>query len=124
WTAINPPCVKSGIDLDGVLVEDASRGGVCCILQGEGVSYEWEALQGLFVSAELLYRTGNYGNPYAWSNLALRRAVHFMYRSGWHISTAAMYVPWMANRMYGTLYPAAPSISGRIMGWGDWLYQR
>jgi hypothetical protein len=124
WTGDNPTCVKSGVNLDGVLVEDASRGGGCCVLQGDGIMYSWEGLQGLFVSAELLYRTGNYGNPYTWSNQALRRAVDFMSRSGWGISTAAMYVPWMTNKRYGTFYPAGSSISGRIMGWGDWLYQK
>jgi hypothetical protein len=124
WTGSNPTCVKYGINIDGALVEDASRGGSCCIPQGDGISYQWEALQGLFVSTELLYRTGNYGNPYNWSNQALRRSVDFMWRSGWGISTAAMYVAWMTNVRYSTWYPAGPSISGRIMGWGDWLYQR
>jgi hypothetical protein len=124
WTGINPGCVKSGVNLDGVLVEDASRGGGCCTLQGSGISYSWEALQGLFVSVELLYRTGAYGDPYQWSSQALKRAVDFMQRSGWGISNAATYVPWMANYRYGTAYPAQASFSGRIMSWGDWMYQR
>ena len=124
WTGINPGCVKSGVNLDGVLVEDAARGGGCCTLQGSGIGYSWEALQGLFVSVELLYRTGAYGDPYQWSNQALKRAMDFMQRSGWSISNAASYVPWMANRRYNTGYPAGPCPSGRIMSWGDWLYQR
>ena len=124
WTGINPGCVKSGVNLDGVLVEDAARGGGCCTLQGSGIGYSWEALQGLFVSAELLYRTGAHGDPYQWSNQALKRAMDFMQRSGWGISNAASYVPWMANRRYNTGYPAGPCPSGRIMSWGDWLYQR
>jgi hypothetical protein len=124
WTGINPGCVKSGVNLDGVLVEDASRGGGCCTLQGSGVGYSWEALQGLFVSAELLYRTGAYGNPYQWSNQALKRSLDFMQRSGWGISNVAKYVPWIANARYGTSYPVANSITGRILSWGDWMYQR
>ncbi len=124
WTGINPPCVKSGVNIDGALIEDASRGGVCCTLQGPGVSYPWEALQGLFVSAELLYRTGNYGNPYTWSNQGLKRAMDFMQRSGWGITSVATYVPWMANARYGTAYTKATSTSGRIMSWADWLYQK
>ena len=124
WTGINPGCVKSGVNLDGVLVEDAARGGGCCTLQGSGVGYSWEALQGLFVSAELLYRTGAYGDPYQWSNQALKRAVDFMQRSGWGISNVAKYVPWMANYRYGTNYSTAASITGRILSWGDWMYQR
>lgn len=124
WTAINPGCVKSGVNLDGALVEDVARGGSCCTPQGSGVGYSWEALQGLFVSVELLYRTGAYGDPYQWSNQALKRSLDFMQRSGWGISNVAKYVPWMANKRYGTSYPTASSISGRILGWGDWLFQR
>ena len=123
WTAINPGCVKSGVNVDGVLVEDAARGGSCCTLKRSGVEYSWEALQGLFVSVELLYRTGAYGDPYQWSNQALRRAMDFMQRSGWDISRPASYVPWMANFRYDTDYPAGPSSNGRILSWGDWMYQ-
>jgi len=124
WTGTDPACEKSGINIDGALVEDVSRGGGCCTAQGSGISYSWEALQGLYVSAELLYRAGSYGNPYDWSNQALKRSLDFMQRSGWGISNAAAYVPWMANARYNTNYPTKASISGRIMGWGNWLYQR
>lgn len=124
WTGINPSCVKSGITIDGALVEDASRGGECCVLQGDGMGYSWEALQGLYVSAELLARTGRYGDPYGWSNQALKRAVDFLQRSGWGISNVATYVPWMANARYKTSYPTTISSSGRVMSWGDWLYQK
>ena len=124
WTGIDPTCTKSGINIDGVLVEDASRGGGCCVLQGDGIMYSWEALQGLFVSTELLYRTGRYGNPYGWSNQALKRALDFMQRSGWGISNVAKYVPWIANARYGTSFATAANTTGRIMSWGDWLYRR
>jgi hypothetical protein len=124
WTGINPPCVKSGVNVDGVLVEDASRGGECCTLQGSGISYSWEALQGLFVSVELLYRTGSYGNPYTWSNNALKRSLDFIQRNGWTVSSPGTYVPWMANARYGTNYPTSTGGNGRIMSWGDWLYRR
>lgn len=124
WTGINPPCVKSGVNIDGAPIEDASRGGACCVAQGLGISYPWEALQGYFVSLELLYRTGNYGNPYTWSNQALKRSMDFMQRSGWGITSAASYVPWMANARYGTSYTVGTSLGGRIMSWGDWLYQK
>ena len=124
WLGTNPYCLKSGISIDGVLVEDASRGGECCVLKGDGIMYSWEALQGLFVSAELLYRSGNYGNPYTWSNNALKRTLDFMQRSGWSITNPAKFVPWLANTRYGTNYPVATGGNGRIMSWGDWLYQR
>ena len=119
WTAINPDCVKEGVNIDGALVEDASRGGGCCVLQGDGIMYSKESLQGFFFSAELLYRTGRYGNPYNWSNQALKRALDFMQRSGWDFIT---YVPWLANDRYGTSYPQPERGGGRIMSWGDWLY--
>ena len=124
WTGINSACEKSGTNLDGVLVEDARRGGGCCLLQGDGIMYSWEALQGLYVSAELLYRTGRYGNPYDWSDQALKRALDFMQRSGWGMTRPATYVPWLANARYGTSYLVSPTIDGRIMSWGDWLYQK
>jgi hypothetical protein len=121
WIAINPGCEKNGINIDGALVEDASRGGSCCVLQGDGMMYSKESLQGFFFSAELLYRTGRYGNPYDWSDQALKRAIDFMQRSGWDFIT---YVPWLANDRYGTSYPQPDKGSGRIMSWGDWLYQK
>lgn len=124
WTGINPPCVKQDVNIDGVLVMDAVRGGECCILQGNGIMYSWEALQGIFVSTELLMRTGWYGNPYEWSNQALKRSMDLMQRQGWGISSVAHYVPWMANKRFGTSYPVAPSSTGRIMSWGDWMYQQ
>lgn len=124
WTGINPACEKSGINLDGALVEDATRGGGCCLLRGDGIMYSWEALQGLYVSAELLYRTGQYDNPYGWSNQSLKRALDFMQRSGWDVTRPATYVPWLANARYGTSYPLSPTVDGRIMSWGDWLYQK
>jgi hypothetical protein len=124
WTGINTACEKSGTNLNGVMVEDAARGGSCCVLQGEGIMYSWEALQGLYVSAELLYRTGQYGNPYDWSDQALKRALDFMQRSGWDVTRPATYVPWLANARYGTSYLVSPTVDGRIMSWGAWLYQK
>jgi hypothetical protein len=124
WTGINSACAKLGVDIDGVLVEDASRGGACCVLQGNGIMYSWEALQGLVVSTELLYRTGRYDDPYGWSNRALKRSLDFMQRSGWGVTSPATYVPWIANARYGTSYPASSTSDGRIMSWGDWLYQK
>ena len=85
--------------------------------------YSWEALQGLFVSTELLYRTGRYGDPYSWSDQALKRALDYMQGSGWGIGNVASYVPWLANARYGTAYPTSSTSNGRIMSWGDWLYQ-
>jgi hypothetical protein len=122
WKGIDPSCTKSGISINGTLVEDASRGGGCCVLQGDGIMYSWEALQGLFVSTELLYRTGRYGNPYGWSSQGLKRSLDFMQRSNWGVTNVAKYVPWIANARYGTNYPTTSNATGRLMSWGDWLY--
>lgn len=121
WLGENPNCSKSGISLDGVLVEDASRGGGCCTLQGSGISYSWESIQGFAVSVELLHRAGY--DSYSWSNKALKRAIDEMVRSGWNITSVSTYVPWLANARYGTNYPTTTSTTGRLMSWGDWLYQ-
>lgn len=124
WTGANPACSKSGVNVSGVLVEDASRGGGCCVLKGDGIMYSWEALQGLMVSTELLYRTGSYGNPYTWSTSALKRSLTFLQQSGWAVTSPATYVPWLANARYGTSFPTSAGGNGRIMAWGDWLYQK
>lgn len=123
WVAINPSCVQLGVNVDGAIVEDAARGGNCCTLQGDGNMYSWEVLQGVFVSMELLYRTERYGNPYLWGNSGLKRAVNFMERSGWNITNPAQYVPWIANKRYGTNYPTSSTGSGRIMSWTDWTHK-
>jgi hypothetical protein len=123
WTGVNHACARSGVNIDGVLVEDASRGGACCTLQGEGIMYSWEALQGLFVSTELLYRTGRYGDPYNWSSQALKRSLDFMQRSGVVVSSPAAYIPWLANDRYGTSYSQPAKGTGKLIGWGNWLYQ-
>jgi hypothetical protein len=126
WVAVNPPCIKSGYDLNGGVVMDLNRGGSFPKWPpgSSGMSYSWEALQGVFVSVELLYRTGNYGNPYNWSDQALKRAMDFMQRAGWDVTNPGKYVPWMANARYGTNYPTTSVSDGRVMSWGDWLYQR
>jgi hypothetical protein len=123
WTAINPNCSKNGINLDGVLVEDISRGGNCCAIVGDGIGYSWEALQGLYVSAELLHRRGF--DAYNWSNKALKRSVDYMYRNSaaWNARhPVADYVIWMSNKRYGSGYPTRPAVTGRIMSWTDWTH--
>ncbi len=120
WTAINPACTKSGVNLDGAIVEDLSRGGGCCTAVGSGISYAWEVMQGVYVSAELLNRQGY--DIYNWSNKALLRAMDFMKRSAWSKWPGANYTVWMANKRYGTNYPAEAATTGRIMSWTDWTH--
>jgi hypothetical protein len=147
WVGVNPPgcfrTVTSGIglgqvvNLDGALMPDITRDThtlhfppeyACCA----GWTYPWEALQGLFVQAEMLYRAG-YLKTYERSSQALRRAMDFQVRCGWTSPTSlynpgstSEYVVWIANKRYGTTYPTAatfPSGSpGRIMSWTNWTH--
>ena len=136
WTAVNPPCSKTAstgeiINLDGAIVSDISRGGPFDATPGsDGVSYSWEALQGVFVQAEILYRLYRF-NPtvypyptYSWSNKALQRAMNFMRRinTGWTLSSASYHVPWMESYRYNLTPPTFAAGYGRVFGFADWLF--
>lgn len=122
WVAVNPPCTKSGINLNGALVEDINRGGGLSMPPDhDGMSYSWEALQGYFVQAELLHRAGY--DSYSWSDQALKRAMAFMEYAGWDITNPGKHVPWVANSRYGTSHPTEAAGYGRIMGYTDWTHQ-
>lgn len=132
WIAVNPPCIKSGVDsagtpfsldVNGALVEDISRGGALSPTPGsDGHMYSWEVLAGVYAQAEMLYRAG-YPDTYDWSNQALKRAMNFMVRMGWHMTNPSQYVPWIANYRYGATYPTtSPFPRGRIMSWTDWTH--
>ena len=135
WTAVNPPCSKTAptgeiINLDGAIVSDISRGGAFAATPGEdGVSYSWEALQGVFVQAEILYRLylinpKLYPYPtYDWSNDALERAMNFMRRinTGWTFSSVSHHVPWMESYRYNIPLPTFAAGNGRVFGYTDWL---
>jgi hypothetical protein len=71
---INPlGAVKQGVNIDGVLPDDMRRGGSFTTGCPAGTGYPWEALQGVVVQAELLYRQGY--DAWNWQNQAERRAV-------------------------------------------------
>jgi hypothetical protein len=132
WVAINPPCTLAGVDtlgiaftldVNGTIVEDIHRGGALSLTPGsDGYMYSWEVLAGVYAQAEMLYRAG-YPDVYNWSNKALMRAMDFMVRMGWHMSSPSGYVPWVANRRYGTSYPTtSPFGLGRLVSWTDWTH--
>lgn len=136
WTAVNLPCTKNApsgetINLDGAVVSDLSRGGPFAAAPGDdGISYSWEALQGAFVQAEILYRLYRinptvYPYPtYSWSNNALHRAMNFMRNipGGWTFSSAASHVPWIEAKRYNLSLPGSPAGYGRVFGFSDWLF--
>ena len=115
--AINSPCVKSGINLDGAPVEDSSRS-----LFGSYSTYIHESLQGYVVMAQLFERTGR--NGWAVNNSQVCRAAKFGDRAGrLNDSSVGYYVAFMANHFCGLNLPTkTPTSGGRIFGFSDWLF--
>ena len=78
---IDPPCLKSGIDIGGAMPDDMRRGG-SFQWPPLATGYPWEALQGAVLEAELLRAAGY--DAWSWSNKAILRAVRFLYeRANW-----------------------------------------
>ena len=128
YVPVNPPCVVDGVDLDGAIVRDISRGGDFRWPPGEdGIRYTLESLQGLVVQAELLTENG-YGDAWSWSDSAIRRAAELVTRSqasggdGWNRSEVTGHLPWLLNARYGLDLPTVPAGQGRVFGYTDWLY--
>lgn len=128
FTPVNPACQRDGIDLDGTIVRDISRGGRLNWPPGDdGIRYTLESLQGLILQAELLWQNG-YSDPWQWSDAALRRATRIVTASGssggdsWNRSSVTLHLPWILNARYGLRLPTEPAGPGRIFGYTDWLY--
>lgn len=128
YTPINPPCARDGIDLNGAIVRDISRGGGLEWPPGEaGIRYTLEAFQGLILQTELLYQHGH-EDAWDWSDAALRRAAMFVSASGaaggdsWNGTEPNRHVPWILNARYGLDLPTRPAGIGRVFGYTDWLY--
>ncbi|MDH5243733.1 MAG: alginate lyase family protein [Chloroflexota bacterium] len=128
YTPVNPACERDGIDLDGAIVRDISRGGSLRWPPGDdGIRYTLESLQGLVLQAELLWRNG-YDDPWHWSDDAIRRATRIITESGqsggdsWNRSSVTLHLPWILNARYGLDLPAEAAGVGRIFGYTDWLY--
>ena len=121
-TPINPACTKSGINVDGAIIEDIARGGSLRWPPGDsGKSYMLESLQGLTLQAELLTRAGY--PAWDWSSQALKRSAQLVTRySGWNRSSVDRHVPWLLNKRYGLGLPTDPAGMGRGFGFTDWLY--
>jgi hypothetical protein len=124
----NGACAKSGINLDGGVAADISRGGSLRWPPADpGIPYQLEAIQGTGLQVELLYRNG-YPDAWNWSNNALERAAAIVSRSaasggtGWNATTTARQMPWLLNLRYGTSIPTQTSGMGRAIGFTDWLY--
>ncbi|MDH5244561.1 MAG: hypothetical protein OEX05_11560, partial [Chloroflexota bacterium] len=128
YTPENPPCTKSGIDVDGGFVTDISRGGPLHWPPIDpGIPYQLETIQGMGLQVELLYRHG-YGDAWSWSSKALKRAAAIITRSGdaggtgWNETSASRQMPWLLNLRYDTDIPTRSAGMGRSIGFTDWLY--
>lgn len=128
YTPVNPSCTLGGINVNGAVVMDISRGG--SLRQpplDPGISYQLEAIQGLGLQVELLWR-GGYSGAWGWSSSALKRMASAVTRSaaaggtGWNESQASRQMPWLLNRRYGLRLPTKPAGMGRAIGFTDWLY--
>lgn len=128
FTPVNPPCTKNGINLDGGIAADISRGGsLTWPPQKTGVQYQLDSIQGLGLQVELLYQNG-YPAAWGWSSSALKRMAAMVTRSdnaggtGWNATNTSRQMPWLLNERYGTSIPTASSGMGRGIGFTDWLY--
>jgi hypothetical protein len=131
---INPACTLSGINANGFIpVEIAQTTSGDQVLTwppaDEGIDYQTEALHGLMVQAQLLYRQG-YSSAWLYSDQALKRAADVITRSGdaagrtWNEgNTVKRSIPWLLNSIYGTTYPTVQPIGlGLNISHTDWLY--
>ncbi len=128
YTPVNPVCTKSGVNVDGGVVSDVSRGGSLKWPPADpGISYQLESIQGLGLQLELLYRGGETG-AWSWSSSALKRMAGVVTRSaasggtGWNGTQTARQMPWLLNRRYGLTLPTAATTYGRAIGFTDWIW--
>lgn len=128
YTPVNPACTKSGINVDGAVVADISRGSSLRWPPADpGIPYQHNSIQGLGLQVELLYQAG-YTTAWTWASNALERMAAIVSRSaasggaGWNGTQTARQMPWLLNRRYGLSLPTAPSGMGRAIAFTDWLY--
>ena len=128
YTPVNPTCTKSGINVDGAVVADISRGSSLRWPPADpGIPYQLDSIQGLGLQVELLYQAG-YTTAWTWASNALERMGAIVTRSGasggagWNGTQTARQMPWLLNRRYGLKIPTSPSGMGRAIGFTDWLY--
>ena len=110
-----------GMSVDGILPDDMRRGGSFPSIGADGVSYTWEALQGVLLQAELLSRAG-YGS-WAWGDTAILRAVQRINALGYPATGDDRWQIWLVNERYGTNFAQASGVTpGKAFGFADWLY--
>ena len=128
YTPVNWACFKSGINVNGGVVSDISRGGSLRWPPADpGIPYQLDSIQGLGLQVELLYRAGN-TTAWSWSSSALKRMAGIVTRSaasggaGWNGTLTARQMPWLLNKRYGLGLPTKASGMGRAIGSTDWIW--
>jgi hypothetical protein len=118
---INPlGATGGGMTLDGIIPDDMRRGGSLPTVGADGVSYTWEALQGIVLQAELLSRAGY--SSWVWADSAILRAFTRINALGYPASGDDQWQPWLVNRRYGTRFTqTAGTTPGKAFGFTDWL---
>lgn len=116
--------VRDGHNLDGAMPEEMRRGDVYDpnVWPPVYTGYVWEALQGVAVQTEILYRAGY--DSYNWQDQAFLRTVQFAYSLGWDAVGDDEWTPWLVDARYGTHYATdAAAQPGKTMGWTNWTCQ-
>lgn len=119
--AINPAgAMKEGILIDGAQPEEMRRASDLLWPPPEN-DYPWEGLQGLVVQAELLHRQGY--DPWSWSEMALYRAVRFLYSARMEpLGDDRWVIPLVNTRCQSTFPVDADATFGKNMGWTLWTH--
>jgi hypothetical protein len=126
---INPDCLINGHSVGGALPDDHRRCGTGFSWPPCKTSYQWEALQGTFASAEMLYRAGY--DSYGWSDKALLRAIKYLYETTFSDGTSYpaesddRWIVWIVNKRYGTTYALSTGVNpGKNIGYTDWTHAK
>lgn len=118
---INPECIKSGVDIGGVLPDDQRRNEDSPFPEISCASYVWEALQGTVLAGAVLDRAGY---PFwAWSDAAVVRAYDWLAANGCEAEGDDRWSPWVVDHFGGTEYSSAGATQpGKGFGYADWLW--
>lgn len=118
---INPPCTKSGHDLNGAIPDDMRRGSSFS-WPPASTGYPWEAMQGVTMQAEILAQNGY--PSWTWSNRAVCRASDFLASIGWDATGDDTWTPYLLDARCGTNRAGSGSSSpGKNYGFADWWAQ-
>lgn len=124
---INPPnSIINGLDVDGMLPEEARRGSTtvgASLPGGDAIMYSWEATQGTTAAMAVALNADVDLRPAsAWAH---KRSIHFMLDvAHWPISGDDAWQAPVLNRLYPDLKLAVPDGSpGKGLAWTEFTHQ-